>query len=75
MEAADLNEVCLHFSGGCSLSSGIWIDTEIMAKIGVVVITGHIIGRDIRYLGIGELGKTAPVKIGKMLNVAAMHSV
>ena len=74
MVVAHIREACLHFSGECSLRSGIQIDTEIIA-ITSLVNTDHTIGRDTVYLEIGEWGETARVKISKILDVVAMHSV
>lgn len=75
MEVADMHEVCLRFSSRYSLSSGIQTDTEIIAVTGILIITRHTIGSNTMYLGIGGLGEAASLKMGKMLNVAAMHPV
>lgn len=40
----------------------------------ILVNTDHTSGRDTIHLGIGELGKTASVKMGKMLDIAANES-
>lgn len=53
---------------------GIQVDREIIAVMSILVNTDHTIGRDTIYLGIGELGKTASVKMGKMLDIAANDS-
>lgn len=75
MELADVREACLLFPSGCSLRSGIQTDTEMIAITGILVNTDHAIGRDTMYLGVGELGMTASVKMGRMLHVTAMHPV
>ena len=75
MVVMDMHEACLHFSGECSLTSWIHIDTEIIARTGFLVNTNHMVRRYSFYLGIGELGETASVKMSKMLDTLDLHSV
>lgn len=44
MEIAGRHEVGLHFSSGCSLSSRIQTDTEIIALTGILMVTSCTIG-------------------------------
>lgn len=48
-------------------------DTEIVTITGILGNSDHTIGRAVIYLGIGELGKTASVKMYKMQDAAMMH--
>ena len=65
-------EACLCVSSGHSLRWGIQIDAEIIALTGILVNPDHAVGTASIYAGIEGLGKTASVKMGKMLAVAAM---
>lgn len=43
--------------------------------IGILVNIDYVIGRDIMYLGVGELGMIVLVKMGRMLYVIVMYFV
>lgn len=73
LETVDMYEACLRVPSGHSLSWGIQIDTEIIALTGIPVNLDYTVGRATMYIGTEGLGKTTSVKMGKMLDVAAMH--
>lgn len=70
-----MHEACLHVSSGHTLRSEIQTDTEIIAVAVILVNTHHEVGRATMYIGIGGLGNTASIKMGKKLDVIAMHSI
>lgn len=49
--------------------------TEIITVAVILVNTDHEVRRATTYIRIGGLGNTASIKIGKKLDVRAMHSI